>query len=61
MTHGSPKMPLSSFCVAYLLVGMGPALKIALCPGWRDGSAVKNSYCFSKGPEFSSQEAHGGS
>jgi hypothetical protein len=30
-------------------------------PGWRDGSAVKNTDCSSRGPEFNSQEAHGGS
>jgi hypothetical protein len=32
--------------------------------GWRDGSAVKStdcSSCSSKGPEFKSQQPHGGS
>jgi hypothetical protein len=29
--------------------------------GWRDGSAVKNTDCFSRGPEFKSQQLHGGS
>jgi hypothetical protein len=29
--------------------------------GWRDGSAVKNTDCSSKGPEFKSQKSHGGS
>jgi hypothetical protein len=29
--------------------------------GWRDGSAVKSTDWFSKGPEFKSQKAHGGS
>jgi hypothetical protein len=29
--------------------------------GWRDGSAVKNTDCSSKGPEFKSQQPHGGS
>ena len=28
---------------------------------WRDGSAVKNTDCSSIGPEFSSQQPHGGS
>ena len=29
--------------------------------GWRDGSAVKSTNCSSKGPEFKSQQPHGGS
>ena len=29
--------------------------------GWRDGSVVKNIACFSKGPEFNSQQLHCGS
>jgi hypothetical protein len=29
--------------------------------GWRDGSVVKSTDCSSKGPEFSSQQSHGGS
>jgi hypothetical protein len=29
--------------------------------GWRDGSAVKSTDCLSKGPEFKSQQPHGGS
>jgi hypothetical protein len=29
--------------------------------GWRDGSAVKSTDCFSKSPEFKSQQPHGGS
>jgi hypothetical protein len=28
--------------------------------GWRDGSAVKIIDCFSRGPEFKSQQPHGG-
>jgi hypothetical protein len=28
---------------------------------WRDGSAVKSTDCSSKGPEFISQQPHGGS
>jgi hypothetical protein len=28
---------------------------------WRDGSAVKSTDCSSRGPEFSSQQPHGGS
>jgi hypothetical protein len=28
--------------------------------GWRDGSAVKNTDSSSKGPEFKSQQPHGG-
>jgi hypothetical protein len=29
--------------------------------GWRDGSEVKRTDCFSGGPEFNSQQPHGGS
>jgi hypothetical protein len=29
--------------------------------GWRDGSEVKSTDCSSKGPEFKSQQPHGGS
>jgi hypothetical protein len=29
--------------------------------GWRGGSVVKNTHCFSRGPEFNSQQPHGGS
>jgi hypothetical protein len=29
--------------------------------GWRDGSVVKRTDCFSGGPEFKSQKPHGGS
>jgi hypothetical protein len=29
--------------------------------GWWDGSAVKSADCSSKGPEFKSQQPHGGS
>jgi hypothetical protein len=28
---------------------------------WRDGSAVKSTDCSSEGPEFKSQQPHGGS
>jgi hypothetical protein len=28
---------------------------------WRDGSAVKSTICSSRGPEFNSQQPHGGS
>jgi hypothetical protein len=28
---------------------------------WRDGSAVKNTDCSSRGPEFNSQQPHGSS
>jgi hypothetical protein len=29
--------------------------------GWRDGSAVKITDCFSRGPQFNFQQPHGGS
>jgi hypothetical protein len=28
--------------------------------GWRDGSALKSADCSSRGPEFKSQQPHGG-
>lgn len=31
------------------------------CWSWRDGSTVKNSGCFSRGPKFDSQYLHGNS
>ena len=31
------------------------------CRGWRDGSVVKSTNCSPKGPEFNSQQVHGGS
>jgi hypothetical protein len=30
-------------------------------PGWRNGSAVKNTDCSSRGPEFNPQQLRGGS
>jgi hypothetical protein len=33
----------------------------AKAEGWWDGSAVKSANCSSKGPEFKSQQPHGGS
>jgi hypothetical protein len=36
-------------------------IKNELIGGWRDGSAVKSADCSSKGPEFKSQQPHGGS
>jgi hypothetical protein len=35
-------------------------IKVAL-RGWRDGSVVKSIDCSSEGPEFNSQQPHGGS
>jgi hypothetical protein len=29
--------------------------------GWREGSALKRNSCFSRGPEFNSQQPRGGS
>jgi hypothetical protein len=37
-----------------------PSYKFELL-GWRDGSAVKSTDCSSEGPEFKSQQPHGGS
>jgi hypothetical protein len=38
-----------------------PFSKEAGRSGWRDGSVVKSTNCFSRGPEFKSQQLHGGS
>jgi hypothetical protein len=35
-------------------------LKLILL-GWRDSSEVKSTGCSSRGPEFNSQQPHGGS
>jgi hypothetical protein len=40
--------------------GLNGVLKIVI-RGWRDGSAVMNTDCSSKGPEFNSQQPDGGS
>ena len=37
------------------------SFKNLLFRSWRDGSAVKSTDCSSKGPEFNSQQPHGGS
>jgi len=37
------------------------AIKTSIHGGWRDGSAVKSTDCSSRGPEFNSQQPHGGS
>ena len=41
------------------LVVLGSIRKQA--EGWRDGSAVNSTDCSSEGPEFKSQQPHGGS
>jgi len=38
-----------------------PAFKIYMGWGWRDGSEVKSIDCSPRGPEFNSQQPHGGS
>jgi len=35
--------------------------KRTLAVGWRDGSVVKSTDCSPRGPEFNSQQPHGGS
>ena len=35
--------------------------KIVAVRGWRDGSVVKSTDCSSEGPEFKTQQPHGGS
>jgi hypothetical protein len=36
-------------------------LEIIMGGGWRDGLVVKSTDCSSEGPEFKSQQLHGGS
>jgi hypothetical protein len=43
------------------LVDTGLGAHEKIYRGWRDGSVVKNTSCSSRGPEFSSQQPHGGS
>ncbi|CAO2624448.1 hypothetical protein LEMLEM_LOCUS18386, partial [Lemmus lemmus] len=38
-----------------------PSCKRYQAGGWRNGSVVKSIACPSKGPEFNSQQPHGGS
>jgi hypothetical protein len=35
--------------------------KFEMTLGWRESSAVKSTDCSSRGPEFKSQQPHGGS
>jgi hypothetical protein len=39
----------------------GDVLVLRQNPGWRDGSVIKSTDCSSRGPEFNSQQPHGGS
>jgi hypothetical protein len=41
--------------------GLNYIFKIVKRRGWNDGLAVKSTGCFSRGPEFNSQQPHGGS
>jgi hypothetical protein len=43
------------------MLGFTGLHKNGLNRGWRDGSAVKSTDCSSEGPEFKSQQPHGGS
>jgi hypothetical protein len=43
-----------------ILAGNQKEIKYTL-KGWRNGSAVKSTDCCSRGPEFKSQQPHGGS
>jgi hypothetical protein len=50
--------------VGLLLIQTTTHTNVVLKPGirgLRDGSAVKSTDCFSRGPEFKSQQPHGGS
>jgi hypothetical protein len=43
------------------ILGREPGSSRVVGRGWRDGSVVKSTDCFSRGPEFNSQQPHGGS
>jgi len=48
-----PKMSVSLYLLPY-------CIRMFL-RGWRDGLEVKSTDCSSRGPEFNSQQPHGGS
>ena len=50
-----PRFPLT------IIINKNNPLIINPIGGWRDGSEVKSIACASKGPEFNSQQPHGGS
>ena len=45
-------------CTLFLLL-VDPVVEFS--GGWRDGSALKSAECSSEGPEFKTQQPHGGS
>jgi hypothetical protein len=53
--------PLELFCGKAVKKNLNFRLENSLKGGWRDGSAVKTTDCSSRGPEFKSQQPHGGS
>jgi hypothetical protein len=44
-----------------LIAGRNGAFIKSSYGGWRDGSEVRSTDCSSRGPEFNSQQPHGGS
>jgi hypothetical protein len=54
--HGIPRSLGTKSCKSMLAAQIKYTLG-----GWRDGSEVKSTYCSSEGPEFKSQQPHGGS
>jgi hypothetical protein len=52
--------PSGVFSQLFSNPGPPPSLKV-LPGGWRDDSVVKSTDCASEGPEFKSQQPHGGS
>jgi hypothetical protein len=61
-----PQTPSLPACLPACL-SVCPSVCLCVCPGAhsaahpRDGSTVKSTDCFSEGPEFKSQQPHGGS
>jgi hypothetical protein len=52
---------LKYFCMVVCGGGRFLVILRRALEGWRDGSAGKSTDCSSEGPEFKSQQPHGGS
>jgi hypothetical protein len=48
-------------CVFATIAELMELFKISIYRGWSDASVIKSTDCSSRGPEFKSQQPHGGS
>jgi hypothetical protein len=55
------KMFYTNIITQGLSLGREELISRMMNSGWRDGSAVKSTDCSFRGPEFHSQQPHGGS